>query len=94
MPSMLPQSLTSWFLDHLPVSTVLQSVAYLIFGLKEDILELGGTVPANNQLVLEAADSTHLDVSRGVCCHCRASTSNKEFVCSLTAAVHIYRTCE
>lgn len=57
-------------LDHLPFSAVLQSVAYLIFRLKQDVLELGGAGPADRQLVLEVADTTHLHVGRRVCGHC------------------------
>lgn len=58
------------FVDHLPFSAVLQSVAYLIFGLKQDVLELGGAGPADRQLVLEVADTTHLHVGRRVSGHC------------------------
>lgn len=56
--------------DHLPVSAVLQSVAYLIFGLKQDVLELGGDGPADRQLVLELADAIDLHVGGRVCGHC------------------------
>lgn len=56
--------------DHLPFSAVLQSVAYLIFGLKQDVLELGGARPADCQLVLEVADTIHLHVGGRVCSHC------------------------
>lgn len=56
--------------DHLPVSAVLQSVAYLIFSLKQDVLELGGAGPADRQLVLEIADAIDLDVGGRVCGHC------------------------
>lgn len=65
-----PQQLQRKCVDHLPVSAVLQSVAYLIFGLKQDVLELGGAGPADRQLVLEIADAIDLDVGGRVCGHC------------------------
>lgn len=55
---------------YLPVLAVLQSVADLVFGLKQDVLELGGARPADRQLVLEVANTIHLHVGRRVCSHC------------------------
>lgn len=57
-------------MDYLPFSALLQSVAYLIFGLKQDVLELGGAGPADGQLVLEVANTTHLHVGGRVCSYC------------------------
>ena len=43
---------------YLPVLAVLQSVADLVFGLKEEVFEGGWGLPANAQLVLQLADTT------------------------------------
>lgn len=63
--------------DHLPFGAVFQSVANLIFGLEQDVLELGGVGPADRQLVLEVADTTRPHVGRRVCGHCK----NKRLQC-------------
>lgn len=55
---------------HLPLSALLQSVAYLIFGLKQDVLVFRGAGPADGQLVLEVADAAHLQAGWGACGHC------------------------
>lgn len=59
-----------WEKVHLPLGALLQSVAYLIFGLKQDVLVLRRAGPADGQLVLEVADAAHLHAGRGVCGHC------------------------
>lgn len=56
--------------QYLPFGAVLQSVAYLIFGLKQDVLEFGGAGPVDCQLVIQITDPTHLHLSGGVCGHC------------------------
>lgn len=57
--------------DNLPFSAVLQSVADLILGLKQDVPELRGTGPADGKLVLEVSNTTHLHVGGRVCSHCK-----------------------
>lgn len=56
-------------MHHLPFSAVLQSVADLIFGLKQDVLELGGAGPVDRQLVVQVANATYLHVGRRICGH-------------------------
>lgn len=63
---------------HLPLCAVLQSVAYLILGLKQDVLEPRGAGPADGQLVVEVANTVHLHIGGRVCSYCRTSVKMYE----------------
>lgn len=63
---------------HLPLCAVLQSVAYLILGLKQDVLELRRAGPADGQLVVKVANKVHLHIGGRVCSYCRTSVKMYE----------------
>lgn len=73
--------------DHLPFGAVLQSVAYLVFGLKQDVLELGGAGPPDRQLVLKVAHATHMHAGRRISGHCTQEERCKTLARSRCAAV-------
>lgn len=51
---------------HLPVHAVLHSVADLVLGLEEEVLEGRWGNPAHTQLVLQAPNSAHVHVGWGI----------------------------
>lgn len=62
---------------HLPLVAVLQSVAYLIFGLEQDVLQIGGAGPADGQLVIQVAHTAHVHVSGRVCGDCTGQEAGR-----------------
>lgn len=60
---------------YLPVLAVLQSVADLVFGLKQEVFESGRGLPANAQLVLQLPDTTDGHAGWRVCGHWRGRES-------------------
>lgn len=57
---------------HLPIHTILHTVADLVLGLEEEVLEGRRGNPAHTQLVLQAPNSAHVHIGRGISGHCQA----------------------
>lgn len=51
---------------YLPLDAVLQPVADLVLGLKEEVLEGRWGAPADAQLILQVTHAAHVEVPRGV----------------------------
>lgn len=65
---------------HLPLIAVLHSVADLVLGLKQEVLEFRAAGPADSQLVLQFANTVHLHVGWRVGGNC-GSESKQIFPC-------------
>lgn len=62
---------------HLPIHAVLHSVADLVLGLEEEVLEGRWGNPAHTQLVLQAPDTAHMHIGWGIRGHCETTGQGK-----------------